>query len=316
MRIVILAKVDCAGSGQRYAEALRHAGHHAVMCAEARSTYGYALDQRMDNLHAVRKVQELIDAADVVHFKGDHLPSQYVNLHTQHKPRVITAGGSGFRRKVPGLPATACHRWHALDAYAAECHALGAITPDLLYLPGMRWVPHATPIRNAWRPPVGEVVIGHSPSSRRAKGTDAVVIPAVEMLRAMGHNVRLLLIEGKSNRECLIMKAQCHLFFDQALIPAYGLSGVEAMAMGIPVVNRMAGVLVQDREPFVDPVVAFAEPTPMAAAGSIAAALQRLPELHAHTLQWVREVHAYPAVAEQLVGLYKEGMHVHELAAG
>jgi hypothetical protein len=311
MRIAIIAKADYAGSGQRFAEALRSQGHHATLCTWQRNVYGYPVDMLADVRHPA-PVQALIDAADVVHLKGDHLPSDYQELRMAHKPVVITAGGSGFRRGRDNMERMPWEQqWHPLEEYRRQAQAVGVLTPDLLYpeLPAT-WTPHATAITNTWQAPVGTIIIGHSPSNAAVKGTDRIVLPAVRMLQAMGHDVELKLIRGVSNLECLAQKAKCHIFVDQCIIPAYGLSGVEAMSMGIPLVQRLPPPT-ERRHPYLQhacPVVAFEQPTPESLYEALAPVLRdrrTLLALHRRTLRYCKQVHGYAAVASALVELYQ-----------
>lgn len=314
MRIAILSKVDCAGSGQRFADALRSQGHQATLCTWKRNVYGYPVDMLAD-VRDPAPVQALVDAADVVHLKGDHLPSDYPELRMDHKPVVITAGGSGFRRcrdQFQRLPWE--QEWHPLQRYAAQAQAIGVLTPDLLY-PELapEWTPHATTITPMWQPPAHTIIIGHSPSNAASKGTDRVVRPAIRLLQGKGYNVELKVIQGLSNVDCLVEKSKCHLFIDQCIIPAYGLSGVEAMSMGIPLVQRLPPPA-KRMHPYLQhgcPVVGFTNAT----AESLYMALlplvskpSTLRALHRRTLAYCAQVHGYAAVSATLVALYSKAI--------
>lgn len=311
MKVVIISKADCAGSGQRFAEALRSMGHDATMVAFARNAYGYPLDM-LGHLANLQPVQDLIDAADVVHLKGDHLPSDHHGLNFGRKPIAITAGGSGFRRRTSYSAQPWEQAWSPLQEYARQCHAIGVLTPDLMYpqLPATRWVPHATRITSTWQDPGPRtVLIGHSPSNPGVKGTEDVVLPAIKLVQSWGHNVQLMLIKGLSNAECLQRKSQCHLFIDQCIIPAYGLSGVEAMAMGIPVAQLLPPVA--QRHPSIGAaVLGFTLSTPLALANALARALApgELAKLHQATLNYCNRVHSFRAVARELHLLYDEAI--------
>jgi glycosyltransferase involved in cell wall biosynthesis len=77
-----------------------------------------------------------------------------------------------------------------------------------------------------------EVVrIGHSPTNRLAKGSDHI-IRAINSLKAR-YPVELVLIENVSYEESLRLKAGCDIFVDQLGDLGYGLSALEALAMGI-----------------------------------------------------------------------------------
>ncbi|HDQ45871.1 MAG TPA: glycosyltransferase family 1 protein [bacterium] len=86
--------------------------------------------------------------------------------------------------------------------------------------PGPEPVP-ATPIR-----------IGHAPTNRAVKGTDAI-LAELERLRR-DYPVEIVLIENLAHPEALRLKKSCHLFIDNIGELGYGINGLESLAMGIP----------------------------------------------------------------------------------
>lgn len=76
--------------------------------------------------------------------------------------------------------------------------------------------------------------VGHSPSKRELKGTTEF-LNACERLTARGLKIVPVLIEGRSIRESLELKATCHAFFDSFWL-GMQCSGLEAAAMGLPVI--------------------------------------------------------------------------------
>jgi hypothetical protein len=78
----------------------------------------------------------------------------------------------------------------------------------------------------------GTLRIGHSPTNRAAKGTDAIL---AQLSRLSGSfPLEIVLIEKMPQGEALSLKSTCDLFVDQIGELGYGVSGLEAMAMGIP----------------------------------------------------------------------------------
>lgn len=320
LNVVIVSVKDNAGSGARFAQALRSAGHKATMCAYHRNKYGYPIDQLLPLDHEPQAIRSLLRSADLVHFKGDELPSitKYPHFGTGTLPRVLTVSGSGFRRKDLSFPIAArkllALEWHRFDRYYDSAHAFSAITPDLLYseLP-MRWIPHAfpkeTPVTFREVEELAEpIIIGHSPSRRVKKGT-GIFLQAVQILRQAGYYVRTDIMEGLSNAECIERKGRCHLFFDQGIVPAYGMSAVEAMMMGVPVVTRLTDA-VRARDPRlhrdVCPVIGFESVDPFDAAQAMQRAIDAgLPELSSHTRAYAERVHSFEAAAANLVDFYR-----------
>lgn len=76
-------------------------------------------------------------------------------------------------------------------------------------------------------------VLAHSPTAKVAKGTNAV-IRAAEKLKAK-HDLDFRLIHGVSHAEARRIREECDLFLDQFVLGDYGLSSVEALALGKPV---------------------------------------------------------------------------------
>jgi len=78
----------------------------------------------------------------------------------------------------------------------------------------------------------GKIRIGHSPTNRRIKGSDEIIRAILELQRH--YPVEMVLIEGLPQPEALSLKKSCDLFIDAIGELGYGISGLEAMAMGIP----------------------------------------------------------------------------------
>jgi len=89
------------------------------------------------------------------------------------------------------------------------------------------------------QPPGDDVIrIVHTPTFRPLKGTD-MFLKAVERLRKKGLKVEPVLVEGKPWKECLRIKSQCDICYDQYAIGSYGMAAVESWAMRQPVVGRV-----------------------------------------------------------------------------
>lgn len=86
----------------------------------------------------------------------------------------------------------------------------------------------------------GKVYIGHSPNRRDVKGTEFIV-DAVEKLKKLHKlDVELILIEGKKNSEVKnILEEKIDIMAEQVLMQGYGLSGIEAMACGLPTISNL-----------------------------------------------------------------------------
>lgn len=75
-------------------------------------------------------------------------------------------------------------------------------------------------------------VIGHSPTNRALKGTDTI-LNVLNRLKEK-YDFEIKLIENLPFNEAVQVKSQCSIFIDQISDFGYGISGLEALAMGIP----------------------------------------------------------------------------------
>ena len=82
----------------------------------------------------------------------------------------------------------------------------------------------------AWRGK-GTYRICHPTTNRHFKKTD-VFVGVIDKLKSEGVDVEAVIIEGKSNAECLEIKRTCHATFDQFAVGIYGMSGAESLAIG------------------------------------------------------------------------------------
>lgn len=180
---------------------------------------------------------DLYAQADVIHLQNQTAGWELYD-NGAGKPTILQHHGTIFREGHEFL--------------SAQARRVGMVeiasTLDLTLLePDVEWVP--VPYQRAemeairerfYQPRDGVVRIAHAPTNRVIKGTDHFM-RVVKRLQQR-HRVELVLIEQRSWRQCLQMKAGADIFYDQ-LDLGYGCNAVEAWAMGIPVV---AGV--RDRQ--------------------------------------------------------------------
>ena len=85
---------------------------------------------------------------------------------------------------------------------------------------------------------IGVVRIVHSPNHRYIKGTE-FLIEAVSNLQNKGLLLELILIENKTNEEVLnVLNTKADILVEQ-LVMGYGLSAIEGMSAGIPVLTNL-----------------------------------------------------------------------------
>jgi hypothetical protein len=148
------------------------------------------------------------------------------------------------------------------------------------------------------------VRIGHA-SRNPYKGTPYVEA-AVERL-ARRHPVTLTVLRDLSHAQAMKIKSECDIFVDQLTNAGgwgYGMSAVEALAIGMPVLtnipDRMAARL--GRHPFTQ-----AGPENVTdVLESLLESESRCRDLAAAGRDWVRQRHDVQAVGEQLYAYYRE----------
>jgi len=270
-KIVMLSTADYAGSGMRIRDAIRqyHPEHKIILITAKKSKRGsdYVLSKvipgvvkraegrsirrrrpsryeakRYDKAVALscRRIQRLVDDCDIIHFKGDEPPTRiwqkYIKI-PKDKKIIVTVGGSGFRR---GLDNHAISKaWFGFEHYM-KADLRTALTAELNY-DGYKGIYTQQAIdseshENTFTPPDGQIVIAHSPSSRKKKGTDDIFFPVIEKLRKNGYNIKVELIYKVPFERCVEIKKSAHVFFDQTGCGFYGNSALEAMQFGIPTI--------------------------------------------------------------------------------
>ncbi|MCU0607917.1 MAG: hypothetical protein MUF78_10990 [Candidatus Edwardsbacteria bacterium] len=175
-----------------------------------------------------------LDEFDVCQLDGGHGFLKYdpflPTWHARGKKVVCCYLGSDLRRRgvMPGIDEIADRNvtveWDHLDLH-----------PDIRHV----FFPFdCSAFRVRARENPGRLRIGHSPTDRAGKGSDAI-IAAVRSLEKT-HPVELVLIEGLSHADALAVKATCDIGVDQLGDLGYGISALEWLAMGVPVASCVA----------------------------------------------------------------------------
>jgi hypothetical protein len=175
-------------------------------------------------------IRELVDQADVIHLNNSYRAAQ--RFHAR-KPMLLHHHGSMFRNNTEHMMKTAYQRrW----VQAVSTIDLTKPDPEVLH-----WLPTAYDVADLVkfgqkhrRKPDGRIRIVHCPTNRELKST-ATLIAAVDELRAEGLPLDLVIVEGRRWVETMGEKAKADIVFDQTMF-GYGCNGVEAWAMGIPVI--------------------------------------------------------------------------------
>jgi glycosyltransferase involved in cell wall biosynthesis len=174
----------------------------------------------------------------------------------------------------------------------------------------LRWVPEAEVIppgvdlaRFSPAPPSDRARprVVHAPSSRRRKGTEAVVA-ACE-----GLDVDLEIVEGLHHEEAQRRFRDADLVVDQLNAGWYGLFAIECMALGKPVLTYLHDEAVQRTEEAFGvrvPVVNVTRETLRERIAALAADGERRRRIGADSRTYVERVHDLERVADRLLALY------------
>nr|WP_237728170.1 glycosyltransferase [Cellulomonas sp. APG4] len=123
---------------------------------------------------------------------------------------------------------------------------------NLPYAPGATYLPLSVDLTAIPPHPLAggdrvRPVVAHAPSARGLKGTE-FVLDAFDRLRAEGVAFDIDLIEGVTNSEVLERYARADIVVEKLVNEGFGVAALEALAVGRPVVSRVADV-VRDRHP-------------------------------------------------------------------
>jgi hypothetical protein len=192
--------------------------------------------------------QYKLDGFDIYQLDGGHGLLKYDDImpawHAAGKKVICCYLGSDLRRRgvMPGIDAVSdCNltlEWDHLDLHPAIRHVFFPFD--------------CSAFRVKSQENGGKLRIGHSPSNRAAKGSEAI-IAAVRQLEAK-LPVELVLVEGLPHADALAVKATCDVGIDQVGELGYGISALEWLAMGVPVATCVAANMKREiaSHPFVE----------------------------------------------------------------
>lgn len=270
---VLQAPLNIANQAWMNAEALRRRGHEAEVWQFGASPFGYPADRVFTEYGDPRAiVRNLVEAVernfDVVHFHfGQSLVPPVGPLPWMWDLPVWKALGvrvvfsfhgtdiriARIAKKLDPWSAyhfadIPCDEARIEDALAiirgfADGYTISNVAnrpyfPEADYLPlsiDLQAIPEAP-----WRERPGRVpVVAHAPSARGTKGTE-FVLAGFEALRKDGVEFEVDLIEGASNQEVLERYAAADVVVEKLVNEGFGVAALEAMAVGRPVVSRVA----------------------------------------------------------------------------
>jgi glycosyltransferase involved in cell wall biosynthesis len=309
---VTVCPVNTAGVPWTTVQALRARGVEARLVVFNRYTLHPEADRSLDlpstdallgstrrQARQLAALAQLLPSTDVFHFVfGLTLVPQSLQfplLKALRKKSVMHYLGSDIRGKTPEQL-----------AYGKRANAEIVGSYDAI-----RWVPEAEVIppgvdleRIAPAPPSGRSrpVIVHAPSSRRRKGTEAVIAACA------GLDADLELVEGLHHDEALERYRAADIVVDQLNAGWYGIFAIEAMALGKPVVTFLHDEAVRRTEQAFDIEV----PLVSATKETLRERLRPLVEspldrriIGAASREYVEHVHDLERATDRLLALYR-----------
>jgi glycosyltransferase involved in cell wall biosynthesis len=303
--LIVQPGADTGGQGIDMQRAFaRHAPDWKVRSVTVSRNY-LGFDEDLHYPTDKDEIAELGRNADVLHFRSSFKALRLLGLHERRRPRqpvILQHHGTEFREGAEAILSEA--RFFHAPVYVSTIDLL--VGHDQVgWIPAPIEIEDLSAYRGA-RDPDAPIRIGHCPTVRTAKGTDAF-LAAIDELKQR-YPIELVLVEGRSWRDCLKIKGTFDLLFDQ-LTFGFGGNGLEAFAMGIPVVSGAVDpkVLAKMQE-IIGPDLPFAAAT----RETLWNVLERLicdaaeRDVQAQRgLEYVKAWHAAPMVVERLKAIYR-----------
>jgi len=314
--IVLITREDFAGSGYKLTEAINLYSCNNVQYVRLLpqqmsfpklpsvfyiSETGFSINR--PNLNDLNKV---IERADILHFKGDYLPTpQYYPIISipENIPKIITTGGIYFRRGKSIIADEVA----AIKEYIKYSQYRSALTADLNY---PEFEGHYTQhpidvekINYSWHKN-NKIVIAHAPTSKLKKGTH-IFLDAINKLN--NKYIEIDIISNAPHEECLKRMGQSTIFFDQCLFESYGNATIEAMAMGIPVITSLSdNAIAQSEGKLTNTPIIRCDDSVESIINAINIALDSdLKKLSLKTREFCESFHSYQTVGEMWNNIYQ-----------
>lgn len=231
----------------------------------------------------------------------DGLDVDILSLIGNHQKLFWHQNGTFFRKNCQAINNIALR--HNINLLAS--------TPDLLkYSKIMKWCPCPIDLeRKIFNepPPVInslKILCSHAPSKRPIKSTDQFL-----KFASMRNKIVPKIIERKSNEECLNIRKDCPLHYDQIILGAYGVSAIEGAAMGqIVMVNLRNVKQYVPGNPFIDiPYMTNGFLRAFDISIRILSSNQSRQKHIIQGKQWVKKVHGAQSVVNSLSNMYNTG---------
>jgi len=210
--------------------------HSARLIILKDSYLGYPTDIKYNEVEPF-EIIEALSNTDFYIFVSQIVMFPFYNLQGKlnRNNHIILTYGSEVRMNSANFLLS----WLRADTMIVTSHDYTQSSPvgfSVQHLPisvDFREVPEKAPLDD------GVIRIVHTPTAPQIKGTD-LFLNAVKKVQEKHSDLKIepVLIEGKPWSECLRLKAQANIMYDQMAIGSYGMGAVESWAMRQAVVGR------------------------------------------------------------------------------
>lgn len=240
MNVVMIAINDPAGTAIGFCNALNRYTNvrTRLITYEIRYNFMFQKDLHVPWLESFDEVEEVLRNSDVIHF---HMTAnEYLRVGPLHLQDYI--GGKLLVHHHHGEPLFRANPREFAESEIAQGRPALVSTPDLHKMyPEATYLPNLVPQNDASYLPVDRgallndyFVVSHSPTRKDLKNTDTF-IETCERLSSRLKYFKYKIIEMTAHLECLRKKRDSSVFFDH-MQGYYGVSSLEALAMGIPTI--------------------------------------------------------------------------------
>jgi tetratricopeptide (TPR) repeat protein len=230
MNIAVIADFNIAGQLTQLFRLINEKTIHRARCIIVQDDYlSYDQDLVLSNKNTkdYETALKIIENADFYHVGRFPTKIGDLNLVDYLRPdnSIVQYYGSDLRND--GWQYYNWHKSNRIVGLSAWDYTMLKDSP-LFYHINMMF--DASRVKRAPRPE-GTLKIVHPTTNRNIKKTE-LFINTIEKLRREGCDIEPVLIEKKTNQECLDLKSQAHLAYDQISVGIYGVSAIESMAAG------------------------------------------------------------------------------------
>jgi len=227
--IAIVADFNIAGQLTTLFRLINNHTIHRARCIIFQGDY-LSYDQDIvlseDDNGKWEEARQILSNADFFHIGRFPVHDDRLVLHQRLRPNncVVQYFGTQLRSNAHQI-----YNWHKnkqITGVGAWDYTMIQHAPFFYHINMMFDSASVLPVS----PPQGTIRIVHPTTNRKVKKTE-LFLNVMRELQAV-YDVEGVVIEGKSNRECLDEKSKAHMTFDQISVGIYGVSALESMAMG------------------------------------------------------------------------------------